>query len=529
MKKIVFIILFLSLFLNVKAEENIVLTWWIDISSEQDISYEFNSDYEVSKYIKTEVSMNTPYELNLTELYNNLKIIYPEKEFRATWDIKWASSQEWFELKRNFREKWQKEILLTIYEINDLVDANNNPYKEEKIFFEKTFNVLVFEKIIPLIYSENQKDEIDSYIEYSKQDWVYIYKIWEIKKDEIETLNITNNLTTFNNLSWLKSDYIWIWWDRDFVFDILWKINSETATSWDKDFKLNIVVISPYNIDVLKNYLRNFLTNKNWIQKIILLNENSKFLILKQNYIEDLIKNLDENKHEYIDIDVKSSWINKMFFISNFVNSLSNLWYSSESIYLFLLIPFLFTIISFFKHFIWISPIWIVIPVFLTILFLKVWVLVTLILLWVYLTLNLLISVITSRYNLLYTPKVSFIISINVIAFICLFNFVNSYSIINLSFNDMIYFTVFIIISEKIINILLSKDLSEYKESFFYTIWISLFCFLIFYIWTIKIFLLAYPEVIMLLVPINFLIWRFTWLRVTEYFRFKEIIKNIEE
>jgi hypothetical protein len=25
------------------------------------------------------------------------------------------------------------------------------------------------------------------------------------------------------------------------------------------------------------------------------------------------------------------------------------------------------------------------------------------------------------------------------------------------------------------------------------------------------------------------MIWRFTWLRITEYFRFKEIIKNIEE
>jgi hypothetical protein len=28
---------------------------------------------------------------------------------------------------------------------------------------------------------------------------------------------------------------------------------------------------------------------------------------------------------------------------------------------------------------------------------------------------------------------------------------------------------------------------------------------------------------------LNFLIWKFSWLRVTEYFRFREIIQSVEE
>jgi hypothetical protein len=31
------------------------------------------------------------------------------------------------------------------------------------------------------------------------------------------------------------------------------------------------------------------------------------------------------------------------------------------------------------------------------------------------------------------------------------------------------------------------------------------------------------------LIPTIFLMGRFTWLRITEYFRFKEIIKSVEE
>jgi len=45
----------------------------------------------------------------------------------------------------------------------------------------------------------------------------------------------------------------------------------------------------------------------------------------------------------------------------------------------------------------------------------------------------------------------------------------------------------------------------------------------------LQVFILAYPELIIICAPLSFLIGRFTGLRVTEYLRFKEIIKNIEE
>jgi hypothetical protein len=85
------------------------------------------------------------------------------------------------------------------------------------------------------------------------------------------------------------------------------KINSELATLSTNQLKLNIVSISSYNINILESYLKNFLSNKNWVNKIILSNENSKFIILKQSSIDSLIKELKDNKFSYINIDMKNT------------------------------------------------------------------------------------------------------------------------------------------------------------------------------------------------------------------------------
>jgi hypothetical protein len=123
----------------------------------------------------------------------------------------------------------------------------------------------------------------------------------------------------------------------------------------------------------------------------------------------------------------------------------------------------------------------------------------------------------------------AFILSINIIFFIGIINILYSLNLITLNMWDILYFIVFILLSEKMITIITSKDLWEYKESFLYTILVAMFSFWIFNITWIKVFLLSYPEVILLLIPMNFLIGKFSWLRITEYFRFKEIIKSVEE
>ena len=119
--------------------------------------------------------------------------------------------------------------------------------------YNKTLNVLVFEKSIPLVYSDEiNKDDIDNYIEYSKKDWIFIYKVWPLNnKSEIELTNILSEIDKYQKIPGLKSDYVTVWWNRDFLFNILSKINRELSITEQNKVKYNIVAISPFNINVL--------------------------------------------------------------------------------------------------------------------------------------------------------------------------------------------------------------------------------------------------------------------------------------
>jgi len=476
---------------------------------------------ELEKIIPSTIYIEKKLNINTDDILNNLLSNIDIENLNIKWII-------WNDVFNNnienyiFKDIWENDISINI-------ELDNNIVKE------KTKKIFVYQKSIWFIYSdESDKREIDRYINDAVRNWIYLYEIGPIKNSEIEITNILNNIKNYyKNIYWKKSDFLILWWSRDFIFNILWKINREVSFSNnendEKTNKLRFVSVSNYNINILDSYIQNFLANKDWIEKIILTNQSSKHLILSNDDIKSLEIDMDVNKYDYINVNLDWQEINNFLFISKFINNLNNIWFSYNWIYIILIIPFIITFIIIFKHFIWLSPIWMVVPLFLTILIFKLWFILTFSLLFTFLALNILIHLITKKYTLLYLPKISFFITINIVFFIFILNTLYSYNLIPLNINDVIYFIIFIIVIERFINIIASKDLIEYKQPFFNTILISIVSFLILNLNFVKIIILAYPEFLMALIPINFMIWRFTWLRVTEYFRFKEVIKNIEE
>lgn len=497
------------------------------------INYNINLEEEIEKQIKYEISINSEYKIDLNEIIEKLKIIYPEKNFF----VNWTYQKEEFKNNsfiKTFKDKWIKEIKLNLIQSQKTTQIDEKTNEEievldEKVIFEKNINLLVYEKTIPFIISDEiNKKELDYYLEFAKKDWIFIYKIWPLSKTDIELTNIPNLINKYEKIWWLKSDYITIWWWRNFIFDIISKINRDLILS-ENEKSYNIVSISPFNITIMKNYLDNFLANKKWINSILLLWEDSKFALLKENINEFLIKELTDNKHNFINLNLKDSKVSNILFLSNFINKLSNLWYSTNTIYIMLIIPFVLIITIIFKHFIWISPIWLILPLFITILLFKLWFIFTFIFILFFIFFNLTLSYFIWKHNLHYAPKITFLLLLNIVFLILWIIFFYNYNIIPLDFNDVLYFVIFIIISEKFINIIISKDIIEYKNPFINTIIISLFSYFILQINFIKIIILSYPEIMLWLIPISFLVWKFSWLRVSEYFRFKEIIKSTEE
>lgn len=493
--------------------------------TQENLNANFNIWEEIQKLVQKQVIVWTKVKIDTENIRNNLQTFFPEEKFSFEWSINWSFFQENDIFEKTFDDKWNKQIWLNIISTKTVEE---NEVKDT--IYKTNIKVLVYEKVIPLIISgDTQKWELESYIQTASENWVYLFPIWPLTKSDLELTHIYSSLEKFWTVKWTKSNYVAIWWSRDFIFDVLSKINREFSISGETYPNLKIVWISGYNLIILNKYLTNFLNGKDWIEKMIILWEDAKFSIFKQINFDWVLAYVQENKQNHIDVSLSQNKINNRLFVSQFINNLSNVWYSNDDIYIFLIIPLIFSFIIIFKHIIGFSPIWYVLPLFITLTMLKLGIWFGSIMILGFLTLNITISFFTNKFNLLYSPKMTMFLSINIFFIIWFIDFLISFNLITLNLQDILFFILFVIINERFVNILISKDISEYKMSFIYTFLIAFISLWILSINNVKIFLLSYPEILILNIPLQFLIWRFTWLRITEYFRFKEIIKTIEE
>lgn len=84
-------------------------------------------------------------------------------------------------------------------------------------------------------------------------------------------------------------------------------------------------------------------------------------------------------------------------------------------------------------------------------------------------------------------------------------------------------------ISERFTNLLASKQTTTAFMLSFQTILLGLICFFVISTGTIQNAFLNYPWLILLTFPINYIIGKFTGLRVTEIFRFKDLLNKESE
>ncbi len=441
-------------------------------------------------------------------------------EFEFEWNLKGSSTKIGNIYEQTFDNYGKKNINLNVY-----LKENN----EKKLITSRDISLFVYKSKTNLIFDTDiNNDLLLRYKEKSLDEWVFIEEVLKTNETNIQKNNILHLITSQTDLNEDQWNYITIWWNKDFLFSVLSNINKEIESTNSEQI-LNIALLSPLSTDVLENYFRNFLSNKEWIDTILLLPESSRSQIwLNPENIISLENNLQKNGYEYLNINTTSQ-ISEILFISKFINILSNKWFATSDIFLVILIPFLFTWLSFMKHLVGLSPVGSIIPIMLTLSLFQIWIIATLVLLGSIIILNLILSKITNKYTLLYTPKMSFIMIINIIVAIILINSLIQYNLLEVNMTDITFIILFVIICERLITVVLSKEFWEYKYNLLNTVSFAAVGYLIFSFSFIQTTILAYPEIILLLVPVNFIVGRFTWLRITEYFRFREVIKNIEE
>ncbi|NDK09476.1 hypothetical protein GW846_01720 [Candidatus Gracilibacteria bacterium] len=477
---------------------------------------EYGLAYQKNSFI------DNPVMIDLSPLETLLVENFPDTELEYEWLILGQDTQTGPVLDLKFDSPGKKTIELNMY-TQTSVDEGEDTEPVRVRVYQSDISIFIYEKSVPVLLSiSSDKKEFNDFVLNAEEQGIYVRVIGKYDEKNMEDGEVLEKWDEYIVSFPENSDYLVIWGEKEFLFSAL----SGFARGITEGFTRNFVLISSYNGSILQNYIGNIIAGTNFINKAFIIDESLSFQILKNpESILALEQEVSQNSYNYtpISTDIK---ISPYLFASQFVNRLSSTGVSVSDIYIILLLPLFLTFVAAGKHLIGFSTIGNVVPIFLALLFLKMGLISMLVLLGVLFIVNIILSLFLGKYTLLYTPKVVCITIINLLAFMGYYQALQYFDMPMIQYDSVLYIAIFLITSEKLITLITSKEFREYKKSITGTIIIALLCYAFFYFDTFRVFLFSYPELLLILVPFNFYLGRFTGLRVTEYLRFREINQN---
>ena len=150
---------------------------------------------------------------------------------------------------------------------------------------------------------------------------------------------------------------------------------------------------------------------------------------------------------------------------------------------------------------------------------------------------SILIRKILRRYRLAYTPRlaivltfVSFAIFGSIVLLVWLAPFGEYFRAADLITASIFPMLIMSTLAEKLVSIQTEKGAMNAVRTFAELFFVSLGCYFVVGEWSyFQILMLAHPEIIFLFLLADVALGRFTGLRITEYIRFREVIKKAEE
>lgn len=466
-------------------------------------------NYSIS--YRRNIALGTPFLIDLTRLSEITSEGFSDIELRYEWNIDGIIESSAI-LDYSFEEAGTKNIELSIYWILNATELR---------VYQSNIELFVFSEAMLFVVEENFKSYFESFQSLARERGVLVNNTWFFREDQLLSIDFWELYREFQTSFPVSSDYISVLGNKEFSVSLLRHGNIEGGIE-------NIVLLSSYNRVLFREYFKNSFSDTEVSWNAFLLDDIHIDQLLRSPLsYNELSQSLIQNWYTLLDLrfDMRN---HPVFFLSSQVQYLWRYLTQSE-LYLLLLIPFFITAISVSKHLIGVNTLGIIIPVFLSYLMIDVGIpeiLAVFVIMW---AINIIIGQYLNRYALLYTPKISFLIICNILIYFLIGHILQYFNLGSLHFEHLVTFVFFIIMSERFLVIVTSKEFLEYKWSILGTLWLSVILALWASIDIIRVFLFSYPEILILLLPINFYMAQFTGLRFTEYLRFKEVMKDIEE
>ncbi|HHX58728.1 MAG TPA: hypothetical protein GX706_03105 [Candidatus Moranbacteria bacterium] len=208
-----------------------------------------------------------------------------------------------------------------------------------------------------------------------------------------------------------------------------------------------------------------------------------------------------------------------------------------QTIVLILIIPVIVTIIAFFRQVIGIKAFGIYTPALVTFAFLDIgskaesfWrgLKYGIFLFILILVVGIIARALLRKLKMLYLPRMAIIITLVAVATL-FFLIVSGYSQrTGMASVSIFPIVIMITLVEKFVATYIEKGVRQATILSLETLIISVACYFVLGWGDLLVFVQKFPWVVLFTIPINIILGRWTGLRLTEYFRFKDIIKNAE-
>ncbi len=218
--------------------------------------------------------------------------------------------------------------------------------------------------------------------------------------------------------------------------------------------------------------------------------------------------------------------LNPINFMAYTVQYAVNMGIPANTIVLILLLPVLASMIAFIRLVVGLPSMEMLVPIILSVSLIATGLTAGSILIISILIASLASRVILKKVRIMQLPKMSlslFLVSIMVFLSLLLSA---QLGILSVQYISIFPILVFILLSDKIVSLQLQRSLLDTLNITFLTIIIGLLGYAILQYNPLREAVLLYPELILLLIPLNLIIGRYFGLRLTEYFRFKSIKSN---
>jgi len=218
--------------------------------------------------------------------------------------------------------------------------------------------------------------------------------------------------------------------------------------------------------------------------------------------------------------------INLTNFVSFGISSLINQGVPINSLVLILMLPLIASILAFARQVIGIKAFGLITPVMTTLSFLVMGLPYGLIAFLVVVLSGTLTRFLLRRFHLLYLPRMALVLTMASIAILLLLGLGAALNPASLSAFSIFPALMLIILAEEFIAVQFTSGAKTASTTTAWTLVLSIIGYYIMSWELLRTFLISYPELVLLTIPFNLALGRWSGLRLTEYIRFRQLLRH---